>query len=225
MSISLSHIKKFYKQGDSTIPVLQDVNLKIDEESICIISGESGCGKTTLLSIIGAIEHPDAGEIIVHNHRVHDMEEDEVNTFRKEVVSCIFQSHFLLKDFTAIENLMIPLLLKGWKKGKARSHARDYLARVGLSHRGDHRPHALSGGECQRIAVARAVITDAAVILADEPTGNLDYDTAHQIIALLQNLVVEDKKTLFLVTHNREILSLGDTTYELSQGCLYPLTP
>ncbi len=220
MSIDLVSVCKSYTQGNASISVLNGLTASIDEGAVCVICGESGCGKTTLLSIMGAIESIDSGKVSIQGISVHDLSGSEADAFRRNVVSLVFQSHFLLDDFTALENVMLPLILQGVRSRIAKKRATELLERVGLIERIIHKPQELSGGESQRVAVARALITDASVILADEPTGNLDQENAKKVVSLLVRLAKEEKRILVLVTHNREFLTFGTCNYELSQGFL-----
>jgi lipoprotein-releasing system ATP-binding protein len=194
--------------------------MKVFEDSKDIIIGESGSGKSTLLNIIGALDSITEGSVKVGEFDLSVMDESSLEKFRSKFLGLIFQFHYLLKDFTALENVFIPAYMTGVPKKEAMEKAKSLLVDVGLEHRMNHIPAKLSGGERQRVAVARSLINDPKLILADEPTGNLDPANAQVISDLLFSVVEKYKKTLILVTHDKEIATKGDYCYKIVNGKL-----
>ncbi len=213
-------LKKDYQTGSEILEVLRDVNLEVDEASTVVITGESGCGKTSLLSLIGGLDTPTAGQIFVRGEDITVLREETLSDYRRDTVGFIFQFHFLLRDFTALENIMMPAYLAGTKPKVAAKKAMELIESVGLSARSHHYPVELSGGERQRVAVARALVNDPSIILADEPTGNLDERNSKVVEDLLFELVRRYRKTLILVTHDRGLARLSDKHFELEHGIL-----
>lgn len=213
-------LKKIYRTGSETLEVLRDVNLSVDAGSTVVITGESGCGKTSLLSLIGGLDTPTAGQIFLREDDITSLSEDELSVYRRDTIGFIFQFHFLLRDFTAVENIMMPAYIAGESPAAATRKAEELMESVGLAARSDHYPVELSGGERQRVAVARALVNDPAIILADEPTGNLDEKNSKVVENLLFELVGKYKKTLVLVTHDRGLARLSDRHFELVHGVL-----
>lgn len=204
--IRLSALKKSYQKGASRIEVLKGIDLTIDAGDKVAIVGASGAGKSTLLNIIGALDRPSAGEIFYKNEPIFKMDDRKLALFRNKKVGFVFQSHHLLPEFSAVENVMLPALIGGGANfDLARSRAEELLREVGLGERLDHRPGELSGGEQQRCAIVRALMQEPEVILADEPTGNLDSNTGREVFKLLLELNKEKNITLLIVTHNEEL--------------------
>lgn len=213
-------LKKNYRSGSETLEVLRDVNLSVEEGRTVVITGESGCGKTSLLSLIGGLDTPTAGQIFLREKDITSLSEDELSDYRRDTIGFIFQFHFLLRDFTALENIMMPSYIAGESSDVAKTKAEELIDSVGLAARSHHYPVELSGGERQRVAVARALVNDPAIILADEPTGNLDEKNSKVIENLLFELVERYKKTLVVVTHDRALARLSDRHFELVHGVL-----
>ncbi len=213
-------LKKNYRSGSETLEVLRDVNLSVEEGRTVVITGESGCGKTSLLSLIGGLDTPTAGQIFLREKDITSLSEDELSDYRRDTIGFIFQFHFLLRDFTALENIMMPSYIAGESSDVAKTKAEELIDSVGLAARSHHYPVELSGGERQRVAVARALVNDPAIILADEPTGNLDEKNSKVIENLLFELVERYKKTLVVVTHDRALARLSDRQFELVHGVL-----
>jgi len=213
-------LRKIYRTGSETLEVLQDVNLSVDAGRTVVITGESGCGKTSLLSLIGGLDTPTAGQIFLREADITSLNEDELSVYRRDTIGFIFQFHFLLRDFTALENIMMPSYIAGENRAAATRKAEKLMESVGLAARSHHYPVELSGGERQRVAVARALVNDPAIILADEPTGNLDEKNSKVVENLLFELVGKYKKTLVLVTHDRGLARLSDRHFELVHGVL-----
>jgi lipoprotein-releasing system ATP-binding protein len=213
--LEVRDVTKVYRSGYEDLVVFADVNLKVEEGTTAVISGESGSGKTTLLNLIGALDSTSGGRIIFKGRDITIEEEEELIEFRSRHLGFIFQFHYLLKDLTAFENVLVPSLIARVPRAQARRKAADLLAQVGLTERIDHYPIQLSGGERQRVAVARALMNEPQLILADEPTGNLDERNSRAIQELLFELVKTHGKTMILVTHAAEFARMGDDQYLL----------
>jgi putative ABC transport system ATP-binding protein len=216
-TILLEGVCRRYDGGATAVTALDAVDLEVDEGEFVVVLGPSGSGKTTLLNIVGALDIPTAGEVTVDGQRVTHVGRRELSRFRREHVSFIFQSFNLFPGLTALENVRFGVDVTGRADGGAEAKARRVLDDVGLGDRADHFPHELSGGEQQRVAIARALGTGNSIILADEPTGELDFRTGVQILALLR-AQAEAGKTVLVVTHNREISRSADRVVELSSG-------
>jgi len=208
--LAIEGLSKAYLTGGRRLAVLQEVSLEIAAGEMVALTGPSGAGKSTFLHLVGALDAPTAGRILFEGRDLASLEEDDLARFRNESVGFVFQSHHLLPEFTALENAMMPGLVRRLSRGEARRRAEESLARVGLSDRLEHRPGELSGGEQQRVALARALVLQPRLLLADEPTGNLDPQTAAGIHALLQELNRDLGITGVVVTHNETLaVSLG----------------
>ena len=229
-AVRVSGLAKRFPNGEQILDVLTDVNLEIAAGTRNAIVGESGSGKSTLLSLIGGLDAPDSGEIRVGNQLITELDDAELTRYRSRGVGLVFQFHYLLQDFTSLENVMLPAMIDGDGGGRAddrsaaraalRERAEALLALVGLAERREHLPPQLSGGERQRVALARALINDPPLVLADEPTGNLDDRNSRMVEELLFRLVSEQQRTLILVTHNRELATRCGRILELEAGCL-----
>ncbi|MFI5315933.1 MAG: ABC transporter ATP-binding protein [Myxococcota bacterium] len=198
-------VVKRFRMGEETIEVLAGVNLLLRPGESLAVLGVSGAGKSTLLHILGGLEGPTAGSVRFGGRDLYTLPHDEVAAFRNRSLGFVFQSHHLLPEFDALENVMMPPLLAGFSKREARERARAILDSVGLSHRLHHGPGKLSGGERQRVAIARALVMNPAVVLADEPTGNLDPHTADDVVDVFLRLNAEAQTALVLVTHNEKL--------------------
>ena len=218
--VSVKGLEKTFISASERLTVLSDLNLEIEEGKKIVIAGESGSGKSTLLNIIGGIESATKGLVRAGELELTSLKEKELSKYRSEFVGLVFQFHYLLKDFTALENVYMPALIAGKPKKEAVEKARALLQDVGVYNRKDHLPSQLSGGERQRVSVARALINDPALILADEPTGNLDPANAALISQLLFSMVEKYNKTLLLVTHDMKIAEKGDFIYHIKDGKL-----
>ena len=218
--VSISGLEKTFVSASENLTVLSDLNLEIEEGKKIVIAGESGSGKSTLLNIIGGIESATKGSVRSGQWDVTSLKEKELSKYRSDFVGLVFQFHYLLKDFTALENVYMPALIAGKPKKEAIQKAMQLLSDVGVINRKDHLPSQLSGGERQRVSVARALINDPALILADEPTGNLDPANAVLISELLFSMVEKYNKTLLLVTHDMKIAEKGDFIYRIKEGRL-----
>ena len=213
-------LRKTFRSGQEDLVVLDGLELSVPEGATVVISGESGSGKSTLLNLLGGLDAPTAGRIFFRGSEVTGRSEAELQQYRARSLGFIFQLHFLLKDFTALENVLLPALILGLPSSQARTRAEHLLAQVGLSARRQHYPVELSGGERQRVAVARALMNDPELILADEPTGNLDERSSSQVRELLFGLVAEYRKTLLLVTHASDLAAAVQSRYVLEHGRL-----
>jgi lipoprotein-releasing system ATP-binding protein len=218
-------IRKVYRGGDVTpLEVLSAVDLEVARGEMVAIVGASGAGKTTLLHLLGALDRPTAGEIRLHGVPYADLSEGERDRLRNRDIGFVFQFHHLLREFTALENVMMPLLIAGVAPAAAGRRAADVLAQVALADRASHRPAALSGGEQQRCAVARAIVHDPGVVLADEPSGNLDHAHSAQLHELLAGLARTLETALVVATHNRDLAERADRILLLEHGVLRPAT-
>jgi len=215
--LELQSVCKSFITANEELKILKDINLVIPASSKIVIIGESGCGKSTLLNIIGGLETPTSGSVIAGKYAVHSLGEDELTKYRSTYLGLVFQFHYLLKDFTALENVMLPAWMAGMKKKDAIDRAKSLLTDVKLESRMHHFPAQMSGGERQRAAVARALINNPSLLLADEPTGNLDPANAETVKELLFSVVSKHNNTLVLVTHDRGLASLADTCYKLQE--------
>ena len=218
--LSLRDVKRTFVQGDRRLEVLQGVSLDLRPGEIVALVGQSGSGKSTLLHIAGLLERPDEGDIIVEGKSAGAVNDRERTALRRKVLGFVYQYHHLLPEFSAIENVMLPQMLNGRSRGQARSHAAELLAMVQLKDRSDHRPGRLSGGEQQRVAIARAVANAPRVLLADEPTGNLDSSTADTVFRQLLSLVRDTGMAALVATHNPELAARMDRTVTLKDGVL-----
>jgi lipoprotein-releasing system ATP-binding protein len=218
--LSLRDIKRTFVQGDRRLEVLQGVSLDLRPGEIVALVGQSGSGKSTLLHIAGLLERPDGGDVVVDGKSAGAAGDRERTGLRRRVLGFVYQYHHLLPEFSAIENVMLPQMLNGRSRAQARSHAAELLAMVQLKDRSDHRPGRLSGGEQQRVAIARAVANAPRVLLADEPTGNLDASTADAVFRQLLSLVRDTGMAALVATHNPELAARMDRTVTLKDGVL-----
>jgi len=219
-NIIIEQLYKSYKNGNEELSIISDLNLSIESNTKVILTGNSGSGKSTLLNLISGMDKLTSGSIFVDNKAVHELDENSMSEFRSKSIGLIFQFHYLLKDFTALENVMLPGYMSGMSKSKAITKATELIREVGLIDRLEHFPSQLSGGERQRIAVVRSLINDPGIILADEPTGNLDQKNSKKIEELLFELVNNHGKTLLLVTHDMALTGRGDIHLKLENGKL-----
>ena len=218
--VLISGLTKTFSSASEKLVIFDKLNFSIEEGKKISITGESGSGKSTFLNILGGLESGDSGEIIAGSYKVHSLDEKSLTEYRSSFLGLVFQFHYLLKDFTALENVMLPALIAGRSKKEIKEKALSLLEDVKLAERKNHFPSQLSGGERQRVAVARSLINSPSLILADEPTGNLDPANAETVQNLLFSVVDKHKKTLVLVTHDQNIASMTDISYKLYKGNL-----
>ncbi len=218
-------LRKTFRGGDAAdVEVLIDVDLAVHRGEVVAVVGASGAGKSTLLHLLGALDVLSGGEIVLDGRSYPTLTQVELDTLRNGKIGFVFQFHHLLREFSALENVMMPLLIGGVEEPRARSRAEEVLARVGLAGRMSHRPNQLSGGEQQRCAVARALVNDPKILLADEPSGNLDESNANRLHDLLFELSRDFETALVLVTHNKSLAERADCTVMLAGGRLQPFT-
>jgi putative ABC transport system ATP-binding protein len=211
-------VRKIYRQGENDIIALAGVTLDIVKGSFVAVMGPSGSGKSTLLHLIGGLDRPSSGEVLVDNRLLGQMADDEVTLFRRTKIGFVFQFYNLLPTLTALENVTLPFVLDGVSKGDADRKAQLLLEKVGLEQRKHHLPEELSGGEIQRVAMARALAFDPPILLADEPTGNLDSKNGNAILVLLRRINEEQGCTVVMVTHSQEAAGYGDRIIFLRDG-------
>ena len=219
--VEASGIKKSFRKDHIVIDVLKGVDLSVDKGSFITIMGPSGAGKSTFLHIIGTLDRPTEGAVLFEGQDIMKFSEDEQSRFRNERIGFIFQFYHLLQDFNVVENIMMPLLIRRVRPDEARRRAQGFLETVELTHRANHKPGELSGGEQQRVAIARALINEPSVILADEPTGNLDRKTGREVLNQILAIQKKLSATMILVTHDPEIGALGNRELMMVDGELY----
>jgi len=215
--LKINKIKKFFEHKNRKINIFKEINLEIKKGDLVALIGPSGSGKSTLLNMISLLDKSYTGEILFNNINLKKLNEDEKNHIRNKNISIIFQNNNLLNDFTALENVKIPLIIRNEDKNRSQVKAKKILRDFNLSNRYDHFPHELSGGEQQRVAIARALISDTDLILADEPTGNLDFKTSLEIFSYFLKLK-KLNKTIIFATHNRELANKADYKLSISNG-------
>lgn len=220
--LELKNINKTYKGTSETLHILKDLDLVINEGEFVSIIGKSGSGKSTLLNVIGLLDSIDEGEIYIHGEKVDRTNHQKIDLLKNRDIGFVFQFHYLLPEFTALENVMLPALLNNFNdKKNIEEKAKKILDSVGLKERYNHKPNQLSGGEKQRVAIARALINDPKIILADEPTGNLDEETSNEIHNLFRKINKENNQTIIVVTHSRELANITDKRYSVKNGKLF----
>jgi len=221
--VVLKGVTKEYKSGSQVVRVLDGLDLSIGEPgSIVAVLGPSGSGKTTLLNLIGALDQPTAGEVVVLGTTLGKLSEKQLTEYRREKVGFVFQDYNLIPNLSALENATLPLEFLAGGAKQARKRGMQLLEQVGMAHRAKHTPAKLSGGEQQRVAIARALVNDPDVILADEPTGNLDTNTGEEVVTMLRDLVRQDGKSLVVVTHDERLASLADIVLYIRDGQIVP---
>ncbi len=218
MMIEARNLTKIYKTPGSEIVVLQDLNLNVKPGTILAVIGPSGAGKSTLLHLLGGLDTPTTGQVFFKSQNIFGWNAQELALFRNRHIGFVFQFHHLLPEFTAVENTMMPKLIRGDNQAEIETAARRILDRVGLSHRLDHKVGELSGGEQQRVAIARALVGEPELLLADEPTGNLDHRTGETIFQMIRELHAERGLTSVIVTHNERLAVQCDEVWELEAG-------
>lgn len=219
--IELKNVTKTYYQGETPVLALDHLDLSVTRGEFLAITGKSGCGKSTLINIIGGLDSPDQGQVILKGEDITRMDDRRLTLFRRDKIGIIFQFFNLLPILTIQENISLPYHLKGGSN-TIEASVDQLLRQMGLFDRRNHRPHELSGGEMQRVAICRALINDPEIILADEPTGNLDSSTGRQVLEILRRLKEEQGKTILLVTHNQEGAVIADRILKMQDGRLLP---
>lgn len=218
--LELNNLEKKFCNGGEELVILRNIDFSLEVGKKLVIIGESGCGKSTLLNIIGALDNATSGTVKVDGMQIDTMKENELYNYRNKVTGFIFQFHYLLKELTAAENVMMPAFISGISKKEAMEKAQELLEKVNLSSRSTFYPYQLSGGERQRAAVARALINKPRLLLADEPTGNLDSENSMAVQELIFSLIEEQGTTLIMVTHDMAIAARGDITMKIVKGKL-----
>ena len=216
MSLELTNIRKSFRQGDLKVDVLKNLSATVQAGEIVAVVGQSGSGKSTLLSILAGLEKSDAGEILVDQKNISNLTEKEMTSFRAQSISIVFQQYHLVSHLSALENVMLPLEIL--KSEDAKNKAQTILSEMGLAHRLDHKPSELSGGECQRVAIARALVVAPKILLADEPSGNLDVETGHKVMEKFFEIIQKHKITTLLVTHSESLAKRCSRILHLEKG-------
>ena len=218
MILRAEHLAKSYATSAGPIQILDDIDLTMDAGEMVSVVGPSGCGKSTLLNILGTLDEPDAGELSIDGKTVSALTDAQLSQLRSRTIGFVFQFHHLLPEFTVLENLMIPQMIAGCEQEASRERAADLLRKVGLENRGHHRPNSISGGERQRVAVLRALANRPKLVLADEPTGNLDSENSRILMNMIQELVHDEGRSFLIVTHSETIAENCDRKFLLTSG-------
>ena len=218
--LSCQNVSKFYQEGTQQTEVLKQVSFSMQPSELVAIVGSSGSGKSTLLHTLGGLDQPSSGEVFIKGQSLQQMSPNALAKLRNQYLGFVYQFHHLMADFTALENVMMPMLIGQQNKTEAQDRAEQILSAVGLQHRISHRPSALSGGERQRVAIARALVNDPALVLADEPTGNLDHKTTESIFELIQQLNQEKQIAFLLVTHDLNLAEKLNRRLIMQDGVL-----
>ena len=222
MILKAENICKSYPTSAGPLEVLRDVSLSLKEGELISVAGPSGCGKSTLLNILGTLDQPDKGTLEITGKNVALLDDESVSRLRSEFIGFVFQFHHLLPEFTIAENLMIPQRLLGRSEKTATDRVTELLSKVNLLPRYNHRPNAISGGERQRVAVLRALVNEPGIVLADEPTGNLDVETAQQLMEMIQNFAKDFDQAFLIVTHNPDVAALCKRNLTINDGTVIP---
>ncbi|MDP6578862.1 MAG: ABC transporter ATP-binding protein [Candidatus Marinimicrobia bacterium] len=220
--LKAENICKSYPTSAGPLEVLRDVSLSLKEGELISVAGPSGCGKSTLLNILGTLDQPDKGTLEIAGKNVALLDDESVSRLRSESIGFVFQFHHLLPEFTIAENLTIPQRLLGRSEKTATDRVTELLSKVNLLPRSNHRPNAISGGERQRVAVLRALVNEPGIVLADEPTGNLDVETARQLMEMIQNLAKDFNQAFLIVTHNPDVAALCEKNLTINEGTVIP---
>ncbi len=219
--LKLEGVEKKYSGSVEELHIINNLNFSVNEGEFISILGRSGSGKSTLLNIIGLLDKADSGKIFIGGQEVESLSEAERDRIKNQMIGFVFQFHYLLPEFTALENVMLPALLNNFeKKAEIEKRAGELLEKVGLGERKEHKPSQLSGGEKQRVAIARALINSPKILLADEPTGNLDEETSEMIFKILKDINKNEKQTIIVVTHSKDLAEISDKQVYLKKGVL-----
>lgn len=216
--VTIRQLSKTYSRGDAMVTALDGVDLEVRQGEFCAFVGPSGCGKSTLLNLVAGLDHPTSGEIVIDGRSTNTLTSQDWTTMRRETIGIVFQAFHLVHGLTAEENVALPLMLRGEQGRDIAARVDDLLHQVGMSHRRRHRPGELSGGEQQRVALARALAHRPRLLLADEPTGNVDSHQGAEIMALIRGLARSGGQTVLLVTHSAQAASAADYTWTMSDG-------
>ncbi len=219
--LKLENVEKKYSGGVEELHIINDLTFSVEEGEFISILGRSGSGKSTLLNIMGLLDKVDGGKIFIDGQEVDRLSEEERDRIKNQMIGFVFQFHYLLPEFTALENVMLPALLNNFsERAEVEKRAKELLDKVGLSARENHKPSQLSGGEKQRVAIARALINSPKILLADEPTGNLDEETSEMIFKILKDINKNEKQTIIVVTHSKDLAEISDKQLYLKKGIL-----
>ena len=219
--LKLENVEKKYSGGVEELHIINDLTFSVEEGEFISILGRSGSGKSTLLNIMGLLDKVDGGKISIDGQEVDRLSEEERDRIKNQMIGFVFQFHYLLPEFTALENVMLPALLNNFsERAEIEKRAKELLDKVGLSARENHKPSQLSGGEKQRVAIARALINSPKILLADEPTGNLDEETSEMIFKILKDINKNEKQTIIVVTHSKDLAEISDKQLYLKKGIL-----
>lgn len=219
--LRLENIEKKYSSNSEELHIIRNLNFVVEEGEFISILGRSGSGKSTLLNVIGLLDKIDSGKIFIDGKEVEALSETEKDSLKNQGIGFVFQFHYLLPEFTALENVMLPALLNNFdKKEEIEKKALSLLKKVGMEERKSHKPSQLSGGEKQRVAIARALINSPKILLADEPTGNLDEETSEMIFKILKDINKNEKQTIIVVTHSKDLADISDKQVYLKKGIL-----
>lgn len=219
--LKLENIEKKYSGSVEELHIINNLSFSVEEGEFISILGRSGSGKSTLLNIMGLLDRVDSGKIFIGGQEVDKLSEEERDKIKNQMIGFVFQFHYLLPEFTALENVMLPALLNNFdKKLEIEKRAKELLEKVGLGERENHKPSQLSGGEKQRVAIARALINSPKILLADEPTGNLDEETSEMIFKILKDINKNEKQTIIVVTHSKDLAEISDKQLYLKKGVL-----
>lgn len=219
--LKLENVEKKYSGSVEELHIINNLSFSVEEGEFISILGRSGSGKSTLLNIMGLLDRVDGGKIFIGGQEVDKLSEEEKDKIKNQMIGFVFQFHYLLPEFTALENVMLPALLNNFdKKLEIEKRAKELLEKVGLGERENHKPSQLSGGEKQRVAIARALINSPKILLADEPTGNLDEETSEMIFKILKDINKNEKQTIIVVTHSKDLAEISDKQLYLKKGVL-----
>lgn len=219
--LKLENVEKKYSGSVEELHIINNLSFSVEEGEFISILGRSGSGKSTLLNIMGLLDRVDDGKIFIGGQEVDKLSEEERDKIKNQMIGFVFQFHYLLPEFTALENVMLPALLNNFdKKLEIEKRAKELLEKVGLGERENHKPSQLSGGEKQRVAIARALINSPKILLADEPTGNLDEETSEMIFKILKDISKNEKQTIIVVTHSKDLAEISDKQLYLKKGVL-----
>lgn len=223
--VTIRGLSKTYSRGEAMVTALYDVDLEIQQGEFCAFVGPSGCGKSTLLNLVAGLDHPTSGEVVIDGRSTSTLNSQDWTTMRRETIGIVFQAFHLVHGLTAEENIALPLMLRGDQGRDIAARVDDLLHQVGMSHRRRHRPGELSGGEQQRVAIARALVHQPRLLLADEPTGNVDSHQGAEIMTLIRGLAQSGGQTVLLVTHSAQAALAADYTWAMRDGRLVSRTP